>query len=215
MSFATDNVERILNSLERYNVEIVAATKTRSIGEISDIINNTPVKVAGENRVQEFVEKYAPEITWDFIGQLQTNKVKQIAGKVRLIHSVDRISLLETVNKEAGKAGIIQDILIEINGGREENKGGLFLEDVELFAQKVKEYRNVRLAGLMTVAPPDCTRDGLEKIFKSAYALFCGMKNEYPEISKLSMGMSGDYMIAADCGANLLRLGRVIFGERK
>ena len=125
MSIIADRVFEIKKQLEQVggDIEIVAATKTRTIDEILDIIRNTPISAAGENRVQEFVAKYDDSIQWDFIGQLQTNKVKYIIDKTRLIHSVDRLSLLQTINKEAAKKSKIQDILIETNTGREKEKG--------------------------------------------------------------------------------------------
>jgi pyridoxal phosphate enzyme (YggS family) len=217
MSIIADRVFEIKKQLEQVggDIEIVAATKTRTIDEILDIIRNTPISAAGENRVQEFVAKYDDSIQWDFIGQLQTNKVKYIIDKTRLIHSVDRLSLLQTINKEAAKKSKIQDILIETNTGREKEKGGLYLEEVSAFAEKVMEYQNVRLLGLMAVTPLDISATELQRCFDAAYAEYAKLKAAYPSIGLLSMGMSNDYLRAAESGANLVRLGRAIFGERK
>lgn len=218
MSIITNNVYAIIDRIEKARkggVEIIAATKTRSIAEILDIIQNTPVSAAGENRVQEFISKYDERAQWDFIGQLQTNKVKYIIDKVRLIHSVDRLSLLETIDKEAAKSNKVQDILLETNTGREASKGGLYLEDVAAFAEKAVAFPNVRLLGLMAVAPINCQENQAQRYFDRAYAEYAALKARYPQVKYLSMGMSNDYLRAVESGANLVRLGRAIFGERK
>lgn len=220
MSNIIDNVNNIYKEINditknKRSVEIVAATKTRNISEIFELINNTDTKIAGENRVQEFISKYDKNITWDFIGRLQTNKVKYIIDKVRLIHSVDRYSLLEKINIEANKIQKVQDILLEINLGKEENKGGLLLEDVETFAEKTKAFENVRLRGIMAVAPLEIDKKLLQKYFNNAYCKYEKLKLLYNNIDYLSMGMSNDYALAVECGANIIRLGRAIFGERK
>lgn len=208
------NANKILARLAPYGVEVVAATKTRPIEEISELIETTDIKVAGENRVQELMSKYDARYTWDFIGQLQTNKVKYIIDKVRLIHSVDRLSLLQTIEKEAEKRNITANILIEVNTAKEENKGGLYLEDALDFSQEIRNYPSVKLLGLMAVAPLYYEKDELEKCFNEAYKVYTELKTGFPEAKYLSMGMSNDYRIAVDCGANLVRLGRAIFGER-
>lgn len=208
------NVDRIFKEIEGFDVEVVAATKTRTIEEIRCVIDNTPIKVAGENRVQELIAKYDQDLTWDFIGQLQTNKVKYVIDKVRLIHSVDRLELLQTIDKEAKKHGLIKDILIEVNTAKEESKGGLFLEDVMSFADTVKGFEGVRLAGIMAVAPLYYEAGELEKCFKGAYGAYEELKKYHVSVKCLSMGMSNDYPIAVRCGANLVRIGRGIFGER-
>lgn len=216
MSIIVDKVFEIIDELEkvRRGIEIVAATKTRPIEDILDVMQNTPVSAAGENRVQELIAKYDAGIKWDFIGQLQTNKVKYIIDKTRLIHSVDRLPLLEIIDKEAGKRGKVQDILIEINAGREAAKGGLFLEEAEEFAERVSFYKNVRLLGLMAVTPLVCAGAELQSYFDASYAEYLKLKECYQSVKYLSMGMSNDYLRAAESGANLVRLGRAIFGER-
>lgn len=193
-------------------VELVAATKTRNIDEIKLALSTGKIIAAGENRVQEFIPKYESGIVWDFIGQLQTNKVKYIIDKVRLIHSVDRYSLAETIDKEANKINKIQDILIEVNSGKEESKGGIFLEDTEKFLEQISHFNNVRVRGIMAVAPQINNQEELQRTFDTVYAKYSLLSNE--SFNYLSMGMSNDYLIAVKAGANLIRLGRAIFGER-
>lgn len=218
MNKAINNVQSIFKRIEQIapnsGVEVVAATKSRSIEEILSITNNTPIKVAGENRVQDFIAKYDDSIEWDFIGQLQTNKIKYIIDKVRLIHSVDRERLVAGIDKEAKKIGKIQDILIQINTGKEENKGGIFLENVIEFADMVNNYKNVRLRGLMAVAPLEIELEELRKCFVETRKVYEQLVENNKNIKYLSMGMSNDFELAVECGANLVRLGRIIFGER-
>lgn len=196
------------------NVEVIAATKTVPIEIIKQVIENTMIEIAGENRVQELISKYDNSLTWDFIGQLQTNKVKYIIDKVRLIHSVDREKLLETIDKEANKINKVQRILIQVNTGQEQNKAGLYPSNVLEFAEKVKEYSNVELVGLMAVTPLGLTLQDLQKCFDQAYDIYKQLQNKHKGIKYLSMGMSGDYDQAIKSGANLVRIGRKIFGER-
>jgi pyridoxal phosphate enzyme (YggS family) len=194
------------------NVELVAATKTRTIDEIVLALNSGKVSCAGENKVQELLSKYNEDIVWDFIGQLQTNKVKYIIDKVRLIHSVDRLNLAQTIDKEANKINKVQDILVEINSGKEESKGGIYLEDLDEFLDKISVLPNIRVRGMMAVAPMNYSEEELQRTFDQVYAKYSQLKND--SFSYLSMGMSNDYMIAVKAGANLIRLGRAIFGER-
>lgn len=194
------------------SVQIVAATKTRTIEEIRECMNTGLCLAAGENRVQELRDKFVPDFRWDFIGRLQTNKVKYVVGRAELIHSLDRIELAEAIDKEAKKRGVIQNVLIEINSGEEETKGGILLGQTEEFLEKVSVYGNLKVRGLMAVAPAFYSEDLLRKTFTAVYNEFSRIKND--EIEYLSMGMSGDCFIAAECGANIVRVGRAIFGER-
>ena len=167
---------------------------------------------AGENRVQELRDKYVPDFRWDFIGRLQTNKVKYVVGRATLIHSVDRLELAEVIDKAAKKHGLIQDVLVEINSGEEESKGGILLADTDAFLEKLSAYENIKVRGLMAVAPADYSEDLLRRTFTDVNNVFTRLKND--EFCYLSMGMSGDCFIAAECGANIVRVGRTIFGER-
>ena len=209
-----DSVTELRRKLDEINpaVQIVAATKTRTIEEIRECMDTGLCVAAGENRVQELRDKYVPDFRWDFIGRLQTNKVKYVVGKAELIHSLDRLELAEVIDKEAKKHGLIQDVLVEINSGEEESKGGILLADTDAFLDKLSAFSNLKVRGLMAVAPVDFSEDMLRKTFTGVYEVFFRLKND--EFRYLSMGMSGDCFIAAECGANIVRVGRTIFGER-
>jgi pyridoxal phosphate enzyme, YggS family len=196
---------------DRKEIRIVAASKTRSAADIKKLWETGRIAAFGENRVQEFLEKYDPAVTYDMIGRLQTNKVKYLIGKVRLIQSVDRMTLASEIDRLAKKAGIIQKILIEVNTGAEENKGGVKFEDVLPFAGELKQYENIELKGLMAVAPLDADERTLRALFLKTAALFEELKNRSSGIEYLSMGMSHDYMPAIECGANVIRPGRALF----
>ena len=210
----TERIIEIRKTVDKINpsAEIVAATKTQDITAIRECMGTGSVVAAGENRVQELIGKYTPEFRWDFIGRLQTNKVKYIIGKVDLIHSLDRLSLAEQIEKECKKTGIKQKVLIEINGGEEENKGGINLNDLDSFLDELSAFSHIDVCGLMAVAPVDYTESQLKKVFDGIYEAYFKRKN--PVFKYLSMGMSNDYEIALNCGANIIRPGRVIFGER-
>lgn len=195
-------------------VELVAASKTRDIETVREA-HRLGVSVFGENRVQELLDKYDPELTWDFIGRLQTNKVKYLIGKVRLIQSVDRKQLSEVIDKEARKKGIVQDVLIEINAGREEDKGGVFFEEVQELADYVSTLQNVRLRGIMAVMPISDDKDYLGGLFEECHRIFEELKTKMPNIDYYSGGMSGDFETAVRHGVNIVRVGRALFGERQ
>ena len=195
------------------NAELVAATKTRDINEIREAMGTGLVLAAGENRVQELTEKFTPDFRWDFIGQLQTNKVKYIVDKVTLIHSVDRLNLAEVIEKESAKTDKVTEVLVEINSGKEISKGGIFLEDTEKFLESISAFPHVRVKGMMAVAPILTDENELKRTFDEVYETFFRLKGG--DFQYLSMGMSNDYLIAVKSGANLVRLGRAIFGERR
>lgn len=199
------------------DVLIVGASKTMPLDRILFVKNHTDVKVFGENRVQELLQKYTPEVTWHFIGQLQTNKVKYVIDKVELIHSVDRTGLLQEIDRQAKKHGKIQDILIEVNMGGEEKKGGVAPDEVIDFAKEVDKYPSVRLKGLMSVLP-NVEKSRLETFYLQLSKLYDTLKRtklENADIRYLSAGMSNDYDTAIRYGANVVRLGMALFGERE
>lgn len=199
-------------------VKVVAATKCRSI----ELVRECPahgIFAAGENRVQELLSKYQPVegLEWHFIGQLQTNKVKYIIDKVELIHSVDRLSLLQEIDRQAKKHGKVQDILIEVNIGGEEKKGGVAPAEVIDFAKEVDKYPSVRLKGLMSVLP-NVEKEALDAFYLQLSKLYDTLKQtrlDNADIRYLSAGMSNDYDVAVKYGANIVRLGRALFGERE
>lgn len=199
------------------DVLVIGASKTMPLERILFVRDNTDVKIFGENRVQELLEKYTPDVRWHFIGQLQTNKVKYIVDKVELIHSVDRISLLQEIDRQAKKHGKVQDILIEVNIGGEEKKGGVAPAEVIDFAKEVDKYPSVRLKGLMSVLP-NVEKEALNAFYLQLSKLYDTLKQtklDNADIRYLSAGMSNDYDVAVKYGANIVRLGRALFGERE
>ena len=199
------------------DVLVIGASKTMPLERILFVRDNTDVKIFGENRVQELLEKYTPDVRWHFIGQLQTNKVKYIVDKVELIHSVDRLSLLHEIDRQAKKHGKVQDILIEVNIGGEEKKGGVAPAEVIDFAKEVDKYPSVRLKGLMSVLP-NVEKEALDAFYLQLSKLYDTLKQtrlDNADIRYLSAGMSNDYDVAVKYGANIVRLGRALFGERE
>lgn len=199
------------------DVLVIGASKTMPLERILFVRDNTDVKIFGENRVQELLEKYTPDVRWHFIGQLQTNKVKYIIDKVELIHSVDRLSLLQEIDRQAKKHGKVQDILIEVNIGGEEKKGGVAPAEVIDFAKEVDKYPSVRLKGLMSVLP-NVEKEALNAFYLQLSKLYDTLKQtrlDNADIWYLSAGMSNDYDVAVKYGANIVRLGRALFGERE
>ncbi|MDD7231643.1 MAG: YggS family pyridoxal phosphate-dependent enzyme [Clostridiales bacterium] len=199
------------------DVLVIGASKTMPLERILFVRDNTDVKIFGENRVQELLEKYTPDVRWHFIGQLQTNKVKYIVDKVELIHSVDRLSLLQEIDRQAKKHGKVQDILIEVNIGGEEKKGGVAPAEVIDFAKEVDKYPSVRLKGLMSVLP-NVEKEVLDAFYLQLSKLYDTLKQtrlDNADIRYLSAGMSNDYDVAVKYGANIVRLGRALFGERE
>ena len=202
------------------SIQLCAATKMNDADAVRQAIT-AGVDCCGENRVQELTQKLSENAyvgaPVHFIGHLQTNKVKQVVGKVDLIQSVDRLKLLECIQSEAARQGIVQDILLEINIGEEESKSGFSTADILPLVQNLSQYPNVRLRGLMAI-PPVCENPGdNDKFFQEIYNLAVDITaknydNVYIDI--LSMGMSGDYADAIACGSTMIRVGTAIFGAR-
>ncbi|OQB14007.1 MAG: hypothetical protein BWY15_01379 [Firmicutes bacterium ADurb.Bin193] len=200
------------------DITLVAVTKTVGVPQINEAIA-AGVKVLGENRVQELTEKYplVSGAAWHLIGHLQTNKVKYIVGKVGLIHSVDSIRLAQEIDKRAKARGIVQDILIEINISGEATKFGISPDYIEEFIGGVQNMQNIKVCGLMTIAPLGATRAETAKLYENCNNLLIdigGKKYHNIHMTTLSMGMSGDFEIAIECGANVVRIGTGIFGRR-
>ena len=202
------------------DILLCAATKMNDADAVRQAIA-AGVDCCGENRAQELTAKLADDAyrgkPVHFIGRLQTNKVKQVVGKVDLIQSVDRVNLLEAIQKEASRQGIIQDILLEINIGREEAKGGLLPEEIHPLLEKIAEFPNVRVKGLMAI-PPICQKDtDNDKFFQEMCNIGVDiMEKKYDNVSVdiLSMGMSDDFVRAIACGSTMIRVGTAIFGAR-
>lgn len=199
---------------------LCAATKMNDASRVREAIA-AGVDCCGENRVQELVQKSA-EHAYDgapvhFIGHLQTNKVKQVVGKVALIQSVDRLPLLECIEKEAARQGIVQDILLEINVGQEESKSGFTAEETPDIAAAMAQYPHCRLRGLMAI-PPVSEKSGdncryFEKIRRIAVDI-TAKKQHNSLMDILSMGMTDDFEDAIACGSTMIRVGTAIFGAR-
>lgn len=208
-----DAIETICkqNNQDAKSIKIVAATKMVP----SDIIKTLPsygIVSAGENKVQELLDKYDDKINidWQFIGSLQTNKVKYIIDKVSLIHSVDRMSLAEEISKQAKKINKTMEVLIEVNIGKEPNKSGVFEDNLFSLCDCISSLDNIKLVGLMSVMPKICE----ELLYEKMHNLYRKMQGDYKNIKYLSMGMSGDYLFAVKYGSNMVRLGSVLFGAR-
>lgn len=176
----------------------------------------------GENRVQEIMDKYdslnKDNLNWNMIGHLQTNKVKYIIDKVNLIHSLDRLSLAKELNKRARKVDKVIDVLIQVNIAKEESKFGLEKEEIWNFLEKLKKYPFIAVKGLMVMAPFDEEPENIRHVFKETKSLFEDIKKkdiDYIEMKYLSMGMTNDFEVAIEEGANLIRVGTGIFGKRK
>ena len=203
------------------DVTLMAVTKTHTPEEINQAIAAGATD-AGENRVQELVEKYdkVDPVRWHLIGHLQTNKVRNIIDKVVMIHSVDSIRLAREINKRAGAAGLVMDILIEINSAMEETKSGIAAEELEELVRDItSECSNVRIRGIMCIPPIAVDPEDARPYFREARELFEKMKTwDLPSDrfcpDTLSMGMSGDFEVAIEEGATIVRVGSSIFGPR-
>ena len=175
------------------------------------------VQNIGENRVQEAKHKQeaiGKQGYWHLLGHLQTNKARQAVAHFDLIESVDSEHLLAAVDKEAARIGKVQDILLQLNIAHEEQKSGLEKDEYLALLPKLPEYKNVRLRGLMVIAQKCDDVEETRPIFAAGYRAFARLKEQYPEIDLLSMGMSSDYMIAIEEGANVVRVGTALFGQR-
>ncbi len=200
---------------EENEVTLMAVTKTVS-PELINLAFDHGVRVLGENRVQEYLAKrplYRPEAEVQFIGHLQTNKVKQIADKVTLIHSVDSLHLAEAVSKAAQQCGRIMPILLEVNIGGELSKSGVSPKELPALLEAVLNLPAVRVDGLMTIPPPMTAKSEQMRTFSEMYRLYDKMQ-QYAPMHTLSMGMSGDYAAAVRCGATIVRVGSGLFGAR-
>lgn len=213
---AIEEIRRAVAATGR-EVTVVAAAKTRTKEEIDALMQCAPDFVLGENRVQEFREAYNPAYSWHFIGQLQTNKVKYIIGKVSLIHSLDRTELADEIEKRAEKCGVVQDCLVEVNMGSEISKGGVEPDSAVEFVKSLAGHGHIRVRGLMSVLPALGDTPELRRLYAELQALYgeaCGIKQDNAKIDLLSAGMTNDYHVALEYGANIIRVGRAIFGER-
>lgn len=201
------------------DVRLVAVSKTKPISLIEEAIE-VGQDTFGENKVQEMCDKMEvlpDNIKWHMIGHLQRNKVKYIAGKVELIHSVDSIRLAKQISDEAQKQSIEIPVLLEVNVAREESKFGFFTEETEDACREISKMPGIRVKGLMTSAPFVENAEDNRKYFKKLYELAVDIQSKNIDnisMRELSMGMTGDYVVAVEEGATIVRVGTGIFGSR-
>jgi pyridoxal phosphate enzyme (YggS family) len=197
-------------------ITLVAVSKTVGVAEIAQAIG-AGMRDFGENRAQEFTGKQGlfPEVSWHFIGTLQSNKVKQVVGKAALIHSIDTLGLLKAVDRRAGEAGVVQPVLLEVGVSGEATKHGMSFEEAEEAVRSACDLPNVSVRGLMTMAPlarPSTVR----WVFRECAlwrARLQSLHCDAVDLTELSMGMTNDFTVAIEEGATIVRVGRAIFGR--
>ena len=223
--------ENIKNVRERLNAACLRAGRDPKEVTLISVSKTKPVSMLmeayeagerdfGENKVQEITEK-RPQIPenakFHMIGHIQTNKVGQVIDKVVLIHSCDSVHLAEKIEKEAAKRGIIANVLLEVNVAREESKFGMFLEDVIPNLKEIQQFPHVCVKGMMTIAPNVENAEENRNYFKELYQLYIDIKSKNianGTMGVLSMGMTGDFEVAVEEGATMIRVGTGIFGSR-
>ena len=223
-----DNLKKVEENIQaacersgrnRYEVTLIAVSKTKPVEMLQEIYDEN-IRDFGENKVQELcdkIEKMPSDIKWHMIGHLQRNKVKYIVGKVALIHSVDSYRLAEEISIQAKKHNTTVPILVEVNIAHEESKFGISEEDAILLVKEISELENIRIMGLMTIAPyvenPEDNRMYFRKIKELSVDI--NSKNiDNVSMEIISMGMTGDYEVAIEEGATMVRVGTGIFGAR-
>ena len=228
MSYIKENIENVERKIQaacdrsgrkREDVLLLAVSKTIDVPRIKEAVE-CGLTSLGENKVQEIMDKYEPMgegVKWHLIGHLQTNKVKYIIDKVELIHSVDSLKLAEEISKRAKAKGITANILLEINAAGEESKFGLKPEEFEEAVREISVLDNIKIRGLMTVAPNVENPEENRIYFKQMKQLLVDInakKIDNVNMDVLSMGMTGDYEVAIEEGATIVRVGTGIFGAR-
>ena len=211
------NLDQITSSLPPH-VTLVAVSKTKPLGDLMQAYK-AGQRVFGENKVQEMVEKYhlmPDDVLWHMIGHLQRNKVKYMAGFVDLIHGVDSLKLLTEIDKQAQKHNRVIKCLLQIKIARETSKFGLSIHEAEalLSSETFQSLKNVRIVGLMGMASFTTDKLQILKEFKTLKSNFDQLKQRRKNLKIISMGMSGDYKLAIDCGSSMIRVGSLIFGAR-
>lgn len=200
-------------------VTLIAVSKTKPIELLREAYDGG-TREFGENRVQELLSKIPlmpSDVRWHLIGHLQTNKVRQVIGKTCLIHSVDSLKLAGEIEKESKRQDVVTDILLEVNVAREESKFGFLLEEVEEALKTIGGFPHVRVCGLMTVAPFVEDAEKNRAVFRKLYDFYVDMKTKNIDngsMTILSMGMTGDFGVAVEEGATMVRVGTGIFGAR-
>lgn len=216
-------LQEITNQAKQKNAKLVAISKTKSADDILEVYQ-AGQRLFGENKVQELLPKYEAlpkDIQWHFVGTLQTNKVKYIAPFIHLIESVDSLKLAIEINKQAQKCGRVIDVLLEVHIAAETSKTGFSEDELNehLDIGAFDALKNIRIVGLMGMATNTKSQIVVRNEFAGLKALFDELRTSYfskkPEFRELSMGMSGDYPIALEKGATIIRVGSAIFGERE
>ncbi|MFV7236633.1 YggS family pyridoxal phosphate-dependent enzyme [Flavobacterium sp. ZB4R12] len=206
------------------HVTLVAVSKTKPVADLMEAYE-AGQRIFGENKIQEMAEKWEQmpkDIQWHMIGHVQTNKVKFMAQFVSLIHGVDSLKLLQEINKQAQKNNRVIDCLLQIHIAEEETKFGLDEEELTslLSSNEFQEMKNIRIVGLMGMATFTDNKDQIRKEFTHLKSIFDGLRKDASSkdalqcVSTLSMGMSGDYQLAIECGSTMVRIGSSIFGGR-
>jgi len=218
MTGISENVRHIMNELPE-GVKLVAAAKSRQPEEILEAVE-AGVTIIGENYVQETEKAYeviGNRAEWHFIGHLQKNKVKKAVGLFDMIETVDSVELAREIDKRCAQAGKIMPVLVEVNSGREPQKWGVLPEDTEQLVSEISGYVNIQVMGLMTMGPATGNPEDARPYFIETRTTFERIKQlNLPgiEMRYLSMGMTNSYRIAIEEGANVVRLGTILFGER-
>lgn len=202
------------------DIELVAVSKRVPAEKVTQALE-LGLDTFGENYAQELRDKKqiveetsGKKANWHFIGSLQKNKVKYVVGNVELIHSLDSLSVSEEINKKAGKLGERQAVLIEVNTGGEDSKGGIEPDKVRAFLKEIEKLANIRIKGLMTMPPYFDDPEMARPYFRELRELRDKLSPDHAELTELSMGMSGDFEVAIEEGATLVRVGTSIFGPR-
>lgn len=218
----SEKLKALKQEIDSVNVRLIAVSKTKSVEEVMEAYD-AGQRDFGENLVQELVEKAAQlpnDIIWHQIGHLQTNKVKQIAPFIGLIHSVDSLKILTEINKQALKNKRVIDCLLQVHIAEEETKYGLAYDElIEIFrSEELKDFKNIRIIGLMGIATNSPSERVIKEEFYELKTLFNGIKESFfkhdDAFKELSMGMSSDYKIAIPQGSTMIRVGSLIFGGR-
>lgn len=213
-----DNLKKIKSNVAPYNPTIVAVTKYFDELQIIKYYN-LGIRDFGENRVKDAIDKISKlpdEIKqnsrFHLIGHLQSNKVKLAVGNFYIIQSVDSIKLAELINDEAMKKNLVQNVLLQINNAKEQQKSGFYPEEIFSAFKKIMTFKSLKILGVMNIAPIGCSEEELHILFKNIRQIYDSLKSEFKvELKQVSMGMSRDYMIALSEGATMIRLGRILF----
>ena len=215
MSDISENLKKIEKQLPEH-VKLIAVSKTKPVEVIQEAYAMGQ-RDFGENRVQELMEKYEvlpKDIVWHLIGHLQTNKIKYLIGKIDLYHSCDRDELIDALAKQSVARGITSDILLQINIGNEETKGGYAYDEAKEVFARVSKVDGLRIKGFMAMLPDSEDKELLRTLTRKMRALFDWAKTQSEAVEYLSMGMSGDYKLCVEEGSNVIRVGSTIFGAR-